>query len=293
VTARLPNAEQALALLSRQGRHFPEADRMLRGLSAVTYRDRHGTHPVSLDTHALTGTGHFYANNPELAALAASLGPRLGGRANAILPTIRMAQSNGMVWGFSGFAMPGHPYRIEMQGMTELLTMLLNMGQLPSLLCDGGVSDGILGLAGVLAKHFGVPSLGYAPLEGLASIGPRDLLVAHKHTYQQREILVGITPDVLVCVGGGPGSQRECEKAIQNGGIVVLLSLREYDYDQAVIKTYRSSKVLREAADDGTFIICGSVPIMRERLPRILHVARRYSLPSRSERLIKLERELT
>ena len=293
MTARLPNIEQALALLSREGRHFPEADRSPRRLPAVAYQDRHGTHAVNLDAHALGGTARFYVDNPELATLASSLGPRIGGRANAVLPAIRTAQRDGLVWGFSGFAMPGHPYNIEMQGMVELLTALLNTGQLPSLICDGGVSDGILGLAGVLAKRFGIPSLGYAPLEGLASIGPRDLLVAHKHTYQQREILVGITPDILVCVGGGPGSQRECEKAIQNGGIVVLLSLREYDYHLAVSKTYRRSKVLHEAADNGKFIVCGSVPIMRERLPRILQVARRHSLPSRSERLVTLGRELT
>ena len=287
---RLPTSEEALRMLRREGRYFPESNRRIAAVPGATYRDRRGVHPVSLDHYALCGTTKVFTNNTAVAAVTNPLGHT--GPAAGILPIIRQAQTGGLVWGFSGFAMPGYDYTAEAAGMIELIRALNGTGQTPSLICDGGVSDGVLGLSGALAKHHGIPSLGYAPLEGLACIGPRNTLVAHKDTYRAREILVGITPDILVCVGGGPGSLRECEEAIKSGGIVVLLSLREYDYDLAVVKTYRNSTVLREAAGNGTFIVCGSVPIMRERLSRIMHVARRYSLPSRSERLTKLGREL-
>lgn len=165
-------------------------------------------------------------------------------------------------------------------------------GGLPSLVVDGGVSDGVLGLSGILANRFEVPSLGYIPLQGLSSIGPRTRLVVHKDTYLDREILVGLTPDVLVCVGGGLGTQRECEAALEHGGVVLLLALRDYG-PGSLPSVYLEHSITKSAARDGRLIVCSNVRDIQTRLPRIIQTARLVSLPSRSQRMEELSRQLT
>lgn len=287
----LPDTTQALQLLGQHGRHFPESQRHIVALPNVTYQDDKGAHPVALDTYALSGVHLAYTNNP---ALAVAFIHRRTQTAPALTvrSVLSRAQSRGLVWGFSGFATPDKDYALEENGMRTLFACLRDMKHLPSLVCDGGVSDGVLGLSGVLAECFGVASLGYVPLAGLASIGPRTHLVAHKSTYREREVLVGLTPDILVCVGGGPGSQRECEKALENGGVVLLMVVRAYDYELALPYVYLRSPTLSAAAADGRLLLCDSPQSIEQQLPQIMRVASRVALTNRQARLTALTAEL-
>jgi hypothetical protein len=280
----LPDYRSLYQSLARSGVLIPSNNRTIVTVSDATYAHDGHTFPIQVDAFALQQAECAYTNHERLSEELTQL-HKPARRANQIALPIRAAQREQLVWGFSGFTFPDRPYAIEGRGMHALLACLRKAEQLPSLIVDGGGSEGVLGLSGLLAQRFAIPSLGYIPFPGLSTMGPRTHLVVHKSSFRDREVLVGLTPDVLVCVGGGPGAQRECEVAIQNGGVVLLMVLREYDYEQAVQYVYRSSKILAKASQEGRLIICTGLVDIQARVPRVIHAARRFSLPSRGRRM--------
>lgn len=113
---------------------------------------------------------------------------------------------------------------------------------------DGGSGAGVLALSGLLAAQYHALTLGFTPLEGIASMSPRDLMVILKQfrTYQEREVLVGTLPDVIVAVGGGEGARRECEHTLRHGGYALMLNLKDAG-PTSLMRTWRSSPIMVEA----------------------------------------------
>jgi hypothetical protein len=75
------------------------------------------------------------------------------------------------------------------------------------------------------------------------------------HTYEGREQLVSATPDVLVCVGGGDGTLRECKGALGHGSVVILLAVCSYD-PPSFVESHRDITFLAEAEDKGQLFVC-------------------------------------
>ena len=286
----LPPFTYAFRSLSATGRAFPESHRNPVTLKGLSYPSEHGAKPVELDTLALSGVQRVYAAPGLLSRRLSEHGPKVA-PTSLVVPLLTEAYQRNMVVGFSGFTMPDKPYDVEARGMLTLFTILQSTFP-ATLVTDGGGSDGVLGLSGVLASFFNIPSLGYVPVEGLASMGPRTHLVVHKTTFQEREALVGLTPDLLVCVGGGPRSLRECVAALDHDGVVLLLSLRDYDYPEAVPLTYSRNETMREALKRHRLIICRDILGLRTLVPQAIATTRRFSIPARPRRLAKLVQQL-
>lgn len=280
-TMPLPTYEDSYHSLCRNGTSFPASNR-----SVVNVRDGRLTIPV--DHFALPGVGRLYTNR---GAIKRQIGRRARfGHLGDVAEVVKTAHEGGLIWGFSGYATPGPEYLREGRVMRMIFTALHQWYQLPSLVVDGGVSDGVPGLSGVIAPHYTVPTLGYVPLKGLDSYGPRTHLVAHKQTYREREVMVGVTPDILVCVGGAGGTIRECEAALRNGGVVLMLAPKN-DYDeQSLPGTYKNNPVIQQHSKN--FFTCTAGQLVQEHLPKVIYRARHISLPSRHARLKKLSAEL-
>jgi predicted Rossmann-fold nucleotide-binding protein len=226
-SGKLSDYMTALDLLCAQGEQFPALTRRASGRDTMFRHPTGEREPVAIDRFALSGTGVVYADG-DMRQRFTTYGkpPVVTSRAVA---TIRSVFPTGrLVWGFSGFATAGYSYEAEAKGMSALLTALEASQQQPALIVDGGVSSGVVGLSGVLARRHRIPSIGFIPKQGLARFGPRDHLVVKTDTYAERERLVGTAPDVLVCVGGGDGARRECQAALENGSVVVVLALKSY-----------------------------------------------------------------
>lgn len=125
-----------------------------------------------------------------------------------------------LVVGVSGYASRGYPCAQFASALSLAYQSLMSLGK-PSLACDGATGAGILGLNGIVASRHGIPTLGFAALQGLASMAPRTHMVVDGHTYRGREELVGSAPDLLMCFGGGDGSLRECLASLRAGGSVL------------------------------------------------------------------------
>jgi hypothetical protein len=171
----------------------------------------------------------------------------------------------GVIWGVSGFATPGPDCSAEAGGLAALYQFLADSNRLPMLVADGGASVGVLGLNGLIADMHNVLTLGFTPLQGIASMGPRNHTVIWGNSYRDREQLVGLLPDALVCAGGGDGAGRECETTIDNGGPVLLLALKKYDEGTLPV-TFRSWPKLQQAESEGQLVVCESL----DDLPRCI-----------------------
>jgi hypothetical protein len=283
----LTASARAYELLCAWGEQFPGRDRRVRAHGDVTYRHPgRGVQSVAIDRLALAGTGQVYAGQ-DLRAPFGKYGTEPAAAAQAVTVLSRAFEAGALVWGFSGFATPGYSYAAEAQGMSALLGYLTAAGSEPALITDGGVSAGVLGLSGVLARRHGIPAMGFLPKQGLASFGPRDHLVVHMDTYPERERLVGTAPDVLVCVGGGAGTRRECAAALENGSTVILLALKDYGPASAATAHHEGDS-MRSAARQGRLLRCHAVPGIPEAARLATAAAARFSVPARAARMTAL-----
>lgn len=196
----------------------------------------------------------------------------------------------GLIWGISGFASKGFDYGIEARGIAELYAYLRE--KQPGLIVDGAVAQGVLGLNGVLAAMQNVPTLGCIPLQGLTSLGERTHTLVWGDTYQDREVLVGSIPDILVCVGGGPGTMRECEHALNHGSIVLLLTLKPHE-PGTFPRLYHTKPVIRDAIVDGRFVVCDSIDTVAAKAQEAWEASQAWTLHSRMRRLPAIRKLLS
>lgn len=248
-----------------------------------------GTQGIVVDDRVLPAIDHFYTNNK---ALSLALGKR---HVYTVATTRAMQVLNyalagdGVVWGLSGYAsaFPGAKYHAEADGIEKFYEHFRAIGHKPALVVDGGVSAGVLGLNGIIAKQFQVPTLGFIPLQGLGSMGPRTHMVVYGATYQDREKAVAAASDILTCWGGKKGTERECEAAIDDGSIVILTRFREYEPDSLPSQYLRNPK-LKEAFDRGQLIVCDSHDKIAECVAKALaahHATKKWNRPRRLEKL--------
>jgi predicted Rossmann-fold nucleotide-binding protein len=247
---------------------------------------------IPVDEEVLPHLGRIYTDNTELQCILQRYATRVAtlGLAQRLIEDYLTGKR--LVWGFSGYATPGFDYSVESRGMTLLYNRLAEMDHQPALSIDGGVSAGVLGLNAIIAKEHRVATLGCIPFKGLTSISARDHMVVWGATYQEREVLVGTLPDVLVCVGGGDGTRRECQAALRQGSVVMLLALRDYG-PASLPETHQNFSEMRSAAHDGRLIVCRSEQDIAASVEAAITAATHTSSISRPARLQTIRRLLS
>jgi hypothetical protein len=277
----LPSLLQAYDRLCSTGEQYPDADRYIIDTGLTFEHPEDGLRPIRIDRRALTATGVVYTNDYHLWSVLHHHGIYTEGSANLLsLLNNLIEDRSSLIWGVAGYTsvIDGVRYDVEGEGITALYDTLIAKGYPPSLVVDGGVRKGCLGLNGVITELRDLPSLGLPPEAGLDNAGIRRRAGICAKTYAQRQIHVGTIPDVLVCVGGGGilannkpgGTLQECIYAIDNGSVVLLLALRDYGPTSLPGSYQRISKLV-EAEVDGRLIVCkniSDIPICIERVFR-------------------------
>lgn len=266
------NVQGAYGLLCTEGEQFlePRETTQLKGLTFE--HPRKGTTDIAIDQAVLLQQGMVYTGDPMLRQTLSELNIATEDLASAGA-VIQERREHGRVWGFSGYATGGFSYKTDAAGLTRLYDHLVAKNEKPALAVDGGVSAGSLGLSGIVAAMNQVPTMGMIPRQGLSSIGVRDHLVVWGDTYQDREVMVGTTPDVLVCIGGSEGTQRECQTALRWGTPVLLLALNDAYAPSALPNAYKTLPDMVSAVDSGTMIVCRSMDAIPSSVDALLDVA--------------------
>jgi hypothetical protein len=239
---------------------------------------------IEVDGQVLPHLGRIYTDSIELQNVLQRYAARTALLSSAHRLVKGYLTGKRLVWGFSGYATPGFDYGVESRGMTQLYRQLTEMDHQPALSIDGGVSAGVLGLNGIIAKEHRVTTLGCIPFEGLTSISARDHMVVWGDTYRDREVLVGTLPDVLVCVGGGDGTRRECQAALRQGSVAILLALSDYG-PASLPETHQNFPEMSSAAHDERLIICRSEQDIPASIEAAVEAATRTSSIGRPARL--------
>jgi len=282
----LPTVAEAYISLCKQGDQFTNTPLAATPLGALTYEHpEDGTRLVAADDRVLAATGRLYVANEGLNQALRSRNANVAPMGEAARLIEQHLTGDRMVWGTVGYASGGFDLTIEGEGMQRLYEYAVaDDRRRPSLLVDGGSSVGVLGLNGVLAKKYGIPTLGFTPVQGIAKMAPRDHVVVWGDLYPARQILVGSTPDIVFCWGGGPGAQMECIYALKKRSVVVLMSLGDYG-SEALLHTYQSVRVMRRAAKKGRLIICETVDDIPARVDAAMKMCARKSLARRPARI--------
>lgn len=253
-------------------------------MSEMTLKSGNG--PIKANRDALSSVRHVYTGDSSLRS--ALQGHRIPTASLDGAFTIVSSYLRGdLVLGVSGFATAGIRCNPETEVLEALYQHLLQKRRCrPDLVVDGGVHGGVLGANGKLAHRFGIPSLGYVPYKGLAEAGARTYLVVNEQTFRAREKYVGTTPDLLLCLGGGDGTGRECITAIKRGVLAMIVAPQDYHNPKLFPNTYLDFEVLRRAIKTGQLVFCGPQDNPGDKLDELLA---RLNTASRPLRLRALE----
>lgn len=250
----LPTPSQAYDLLRNTGDMLP-SNPACSALDGVYFNHpgKPGRQVAHIDDRVLPVLRKMYTGNSVLRQALEAKGVVVGSMGD-VTTLIKRCSGKGVIWGFSGYATAGKEYRLEADAMRNIYESI-SKAQMPSLVVDGGVSAGVLGLSSALAAEFGVQTLGVIPVGGLDSIGPRNDMLVWGDTYQQREKMVAAIPDILWCVAGAGGTLRECVAAVEQGSVVVIVAPRNYD-KESLPGSYKTHTRLRKAIKDGQLFAC-------------------------------------
>jgi hypothetical protein len=252
----LPTPDQAYDALCRDGDFFAGYEDVSVETPLTYEHPRKGTRNIHIDPRALSACTVVYANGEALTDALYEHGAQEVAPADEAIGAIDGYLSDDpqeMIWGVSGFASAGNRYVAEAQLMRKFFTELAYKNCEPSLVVNGGLRTGMLGLSSLIAKDFDIPTLGFAPLQGLGTIAPNNLLIGGP-TYMSRQMLVGSAADVMTVWGGREGTLQECEIAVDRGVCILLMNAREYE-DEDVPNTFYKSGKLREAYGEGQLVI--------------------------------------
>lgn len=242
--------------LCTQGEFIP--DRFIVELEGITYNHPKGERTVRIDEAALRQQGRVYSDDSLLIDSLIESGGIKVSRHAELLSFIEAAYDEPLpIVGVSGYATVGFAYEKEAQALRHMYNHFRKKEQPFGLTVDGGVSSGVLGINGLASLIGGVTSLGVIPKQGLHRVGVRDHLAVWGDTYQDREVIVGTVPDVLVCVGGADGTRRECQEALKHGSAVLLLAMGDAP-SGSLAATYDQYKDIEGAIRDGTMMISRS-----------------------------------
>lgn len=289
----LPLAEHAYRLLCEKGEQFDDTAGPLEQLADLSYR-----HPVrgrvalAARRTVLEATNWVHLRDKVLARELRSHGARTASLHNVLRVVHSAFAQPEVVWGVSGFATPGHDSSVEAEALSALYHHLATGGTLPPLVTDGGASVGVLGLNGIIAAQHKVPTLGFTPLQGIASMGVRTHTVVWGDLYRDREVLVGLVPDALACVAGGDGARRECQTTLRYGGVVLLVKLRDY-HPESFPAAYESFPDIAEAIANGRFFVCESLEDLPERIAQVRRASEAARLVHRNTRMAVFAHKLS
>jgi hypothetical protein len=237
----------------------------------LTFPVREETRRLCFDRQTLQANQRVYADGPELTqALQESGVSRLHSLAEAVeFLGDKYRNTSRIVIGFCGFTgsdLTGElNYHAEASAIQAVYRTLEADRRSPILAVNGAMRTGILGISTLVAQSFWVPSMGYAPLQGLKKIAPQSHLVISGNTYGDRQPLVGATGDLLVAMGGKKGTENECRIALDKGSVVYLLSAHDYDEDTFPY-TYSNNPRFVEAEEDGQLVVCRRTSELRSTL---------------------------
>ncbi|HJP81820.1 MAG TPA: hypothetical protein VJ841_05480 [Candidatus Saccharimonadales bacterium] len=221
--ASLPSAKTALASLRKNGNQFEAVPLVPEPLGGVTYPHHGSDRTVAADPRVLRATGRVYVADRTLRIAV----HEAGGKTDSLLAgaafLARVFAQPRLIWGVSGYASIGISCTHQADLLEAFYHHLTTNQRGTALVSDGAAGAGVLGISGVLAAEHNIPTFGVSPLEGMSTMAPRDHMVIYGNTYQEREKIVGLVPDLLLIVGGGDGSRREGVAALEAGSRVLLL----------------------------------------------------------------------
>lgn len=259
--ASLPGAQAALASLREDGNYFGTTPVAPQTIGGVTYlHPTEGNRSVAADPRVLRAIGHLYAADETLRRVVQATGPRTSSLHAAADFVNQMYSQPRLVWGVSGFASIGPSCGLQADGLERLYRYLSNEHRRPVMVTDGGSGAGVLAISAVLAGACSIQTLGVSPLQGLSSMSPRNRMVVYGDTYENREVIVGLLPDVLVVFDGGKGSMGEAIAAVKAGVRVLLVSQTGNNRDpKLLINMWRADPHLALAVREKRMTICKSV----------------------------------
>ena len=288
----LPSLAEAYGrLCSEVGDMFVDASQHALRLGGLLYTRSNGERwPVEVDARVLQAIGQIYADAQVLNELREYR--KVEPLSETVALFARLAGTSGLIWGFSGYATAGRAYRLEAEMMTVLYRYLASQIRLPVLATDGSSSAGVLGLSGVIAAAYGVPTLGFCCLQGLDCMAPRDHMVVSGHTYRDREELVGVAPDVLVAVGGHEATRRECGHALKNGGVVLMLAPQDYRPDSLMgsLHSSGSRQTFADLQPADRIVVCRSIAEVPAAVESVLELIAGTRRRVRSRRMSRIDR---
>lgn len=280
----LPEADEAYRSLCANGDQFATAPLKPETIEGVAYHHpRRGTLPVLADSRVIDATGMFYVQDGALREALQGFGAQAMDLKVGVEVMAQYYEENRLILGVSGFASTGYPCKAQAEMLSALYRHLAATSR-PAIVCDGATGAGVLGLNGLLAARYGIPSFGVSALEGLSSMAPRNHLMVYGDTYRDREVVVGLLSDVLVCVDGGDGAKRECLWAVRNGGSVLLLMSEASDIS-TLGASWQQEPELVDAFREKRLVFCRSMAEILTHAGRVWHAG---ATESRGMRLKQL-----
>lgn len=290
--ASLPSARAALASLREDGNYFGTAPAAPQTIGGVTYlHPTDGNRPVAADPRVLRGIDQVYVANETLRRVIQATGSETGSLRAAADLMHRLYAQPRLIWGVSGFASIGYPCVAQANGLERLYGYLAVDRRKPVLVTDGGSGAGALAISAVLAATRRIETLGVSPLQGLASMSPRTHMVVYGDTYRDREVIVGLLPDILVIFDGGEGSMREAVAAVRAGVRVLLVSQTGNNRDpRLLINLWRTHDDLSRAVREKRMTICTSLDEIATYAEQHRVIATRTARTFRPSRLVAVRR---
>lgn len=280
----LPSADVALASLRENGNQFAEVPLAPQPLGGLTFPHPEGEErQLAVDPRVLAEIGKFFTRDSELRRALR----QAGGQTDTLQSGMQKLQMffgrSRLIWGVSGFASVGFSCHIHVDRLEWLYRYLATEACRPSIVCDGGVGAGVLGASAVLAQRYNLPTLGVIPLQGLASMAPRSFMLQYGASYEERQVIVGLLPDILAIAGGGNGALDEGLTTLKYGGCVLLLD----DPERSSIGWQRVPEMVK-AIDDGRMIVCGAFDQIAESAEKLRAMAARNARIFRPQRWVAL-----
>lgn len=224
----------------------------------LTFRHaKYGALPVRILTGQLPGVGKMYVQNNTLAKTLRGYGVETSPwRTFAHMASSQFSSKRSFFLGFSGYTDPRFSYELELRTIRAIYQHLLSKGRLPTSVSDGGGKDGVLGANARAARQFNVKSIAFTPLQGLETLSSRDHIVVWGDTFHQREVLVGLLPDMLLVVGGQKSAINVCVQAADFDTPVVIIEAKKYKDPQGITNTWRQVPKLVKAHTKKRLFVC-------------------------------------
>lgn len=145
----------------------------------------------------------------------------------------KLRNTAGLIIAFSGYGTEGRDYSVESDAIETVLISSEEAGLSIDFVIGGGTGYGVPGLAGLIAKMHGYPTVGCAPLRSLRGAAPCTDFVVVGREFGHEAKALGAASDVLFVLGGGPIATDEVKSALNRGSKVISLACKTYPANSA------------------------------------------------------------